>query len=645
MRRLPRRSAKRVVGRLLVAAGTSALLLLLIVITTGGFTIRAGPLYFAAHRWRGPLVVAFIAFAAAASSGRAAFTDAAASTWRFVDEHALSLAIVIAAAAAGAGIACGTYSASSSDASGYISEAQLLSAARVAADEPLARAVAWPNATWAFAPLGYRPGSAVGELVPTYPSGLPLTIAPVRLLAGELAAYLVVPVLGAIAVLCTYALGARLHSRPAGVAAAALLATSPVFLFQLVQPMSDVAVTAWWALAFYLALSPSPVSPLAAGAIAGLAVLTRPNLAPLAAVVALPVINWPRLRRMPDNAASARQARVRRMPDNAASARQARLRQTPDDAASAAQVCGGVERRLRPQRILPFAAGITPAFVTLAFMQWRLYGNPLTSGYGSAGELFAVGNIAPNLVAYGVRILHGEGAALGIATFALAMLVARRTRGEERKPFKRALTLATLAAAIVVASYLPYAVFAEWSYLRFLLPAFPLLFALIGALLVTALLRLPTPARGIVFAATITLACSLNILRAEQEQAFNLRRYESRYRLGGRYLAAALPREAVIVAVQESGSARYYVDVPILRWDLLDVDLDTALAAMRAIGRYPVLLVEDWEAPDLRKKFPSSANARLDWPARAEFGDETRVRLFDPLDRGTPRPWAADRVH
>jgi hypothetical protein len=115
--------------------------------------------------------------------------------------------------------------------------------------------------------------------------------------------------------------------------------------------------------------------------------------------------------------------------------------------------------------------------------------------------------------------------------------------------------------------------------------------------------------------------------------------------LAGAYLKAALQPDAVIVAVQESGSARYYVGVPILRWDQLDVDLDAALAALLAIGRHPVLLVEDWETPDLRMKFPTSANARLDWPARAEFGDDTRVRLFDPIDRGATRNWPADRVH
>jgi hypothetical protein len=172
-----------------------------------------------------------------------------------------------------------------------------------------------------------------------------------------------------------------------------------------------------------------------------------------------------------------------------------------------------------------------------------------------------------------------------------------------------------------------------------------LLFVFVGALLVNASFRLPSPIRGLVFIAALTIACSLNIVLADQEQAFNLRRYESRYRMAGAYLKAALPSDAVIVAVQESGSARYYVGVPILRWDQLDVDLDTALAAMLAIGRHPVLLVEDWETPDLRMKFPTSATARLDWPARAEFGDETRVRLFDPIDRGATRNWPADRVH
>ena len=151
--------------------------------------------------------------------------------------------------------------------------------------------------------------------------------------------------------------------------------------------------------------------------------------------------------------------------------------------------------------------------------------------------------------------------------------------------------------------------------------------------------------RAIAFLCALAVVGSANIVRAQQEQAFNMRRYESRYRLAGRYLDSVLPPNAIVVTAQESGSARYYANVPILRWDQLDIDLDTAIAALRARALHPVLLIEDWEAPLIAKKYPRSTNARLDWAARAEFGDEVRVFLYDPVDRGESRRWRADRVH
>src|SRR4029453_9778736 len=208
--------------------------------------------------------------------------------------------------------------------------------------------------------------------------------------------------------------------------------------------------------------------------------------------------------------------------------------------------------------------------------------------------------------------------------------VTRRASGPSH--LRCAVVLATFAFAIVGLSYLPYGVFAEWSYLRFLLPAFPLLFVAIGGLLTGALLRPPTPIRASLLLCTLAAVGAFNVLHAEHEQAFNMRRYESRYRQAGRYLASALPPKAVIVAVQESGSARYYTSRPVLRWDWLEVDLDTAIAALRARGWHPVFAIEDWERPDLMRKHPASANARLDWQPRAEFGDEPRVFLYDPLD-------------
>src|SRR5437867_5872037 len=115
-----------VVRSLVTAAGIAALVVLVIISITGGFTINAGPLHLSAHNWRGPLVIALVALGAAARSGRAAFAEAAAANWQFIDDHALALVMVLAAVTAGAGIAYGTYSASSSDASGYVSQSRLL---------------------------------------------------------------------------------------------------------------------------------------------------------------------------------------------------------------------------------------------------------------------------------------------------------------------------------------------------------------------------------------------------------------------------------------------------------------------------------------------------------------------------------------
>lgn len=595
-------------SRALVAAGTAALLLLIVVLITGGFVLDAGPLHFSARRALGPLLLAAAAWIAAALHGRARLAEASSWLSRLLDTHALLVAVVVSAAACGVGIAYGTYSASSADASGYVSQAALLSSARLVDDEPLARQVSWPNATWAFSPLGYRPGPQPGQLVPTYPPGLPLAMAAVGVVAGEEAApYLVTPLLGALAAFCSYLLGARLHSRTAGVVAAALFATSPIVLFQIVQPMSDVPVTAWWALATVLALMPASGAVFAAGAATGLALLTRPNLLPIAIPVALVSAGW---------------------------------------LAASHPASGSPGTSVRLRRLGLFALGAAPAIGVLLLVQWRLYGTPFTSGYGSLGELFAAASVWPNARAYALRLIAGEAPALLLGGVSLGVLLLSRAKSPTSNPRGigplTRLWLALVTAVLIC--YLPYAEFAEWSYLRFFLPAFPVTFVLIAALLTNALSRLPEAARGVAMLVLVVTACSANVMVASREQAFNLQRYEARYRTAGRYLDQALPRDAVVLAVQHSGSARYYLKVPIVRWDLLGVDLESALGTLRTLGRHPVFLVEDWEAADLRARFPASPTGRLDWQPRADIGDDIHVLLFDPADRER-RGVITDRLH
>jgi hypothetical protein len=568
---------------------------MVVVAITGGFVIDAGPFHVSAHRIVPALALALLSWFAAAVIARDTLGERIAGIDQFIDRHAPAAAILLAASAAGVGIAYGTYAAGGSDSAGYVSQAHLLASGHVVQQEPLARQVAWPEIGWTFSPLGYRPGPGPGELVPTYPPGLPLAMAGALIVVGEYGPYLVVPLLGALAVLCTMAIGAALHSRLAGLAAAALLTTSPIFLLQIAQPMSDVPVTAWWALAAVFALSGTPTSPLAAGATAGIALLTRPNLAPLVLPIALLAAGW---------------------------------------------FAVPVAQRPAMRRLLTFGAGIAPAIVALLLLQWRLYGSPSGSGYGSLGDLFMLANIWPNARGYTMRIVTGETPALLLTAASLAVVAVSR----RRVALGAAARLCLSIGGIVVACYLPYFVFAEWWYLRFLLPAWPFVFVLVGALLATASQRLPRPLAGLAFVVSLTIACSFNMLEAARQQAFNLHIYEARYRLAGKYLDTMAPDDAVLLAVQESSSARHYAAAPIVRWDQLSVDPDEALARLRSLGRHPFLLVEDWEAADLRRRFPQWPIARLDWEPRANIGIGPRVLLFDPADRGTGTRVVTDRV-
>ena len=87
--------------------------------------------------------------------------------------------------------------------------------------------------------------------------------------------------------LSAFVIARRLAGGMAGATAAILTATSPIVLFQVVQPMNDVLAAALWLAALALLIDQdSRRSPLvAAGILIGLAILVRPNLAPLALVV------------------------------------------------------------------------------------------------------------------------------------------------------------------------------------------------------------------------------------------------------------------------------------------------------------------------------------------------------------------------
>ena len=97
--------------------------------------------------------------------------------------------------------------------------------------------------------------TAAGAQVPTYAPGLPLLMAVPHLIAGINGASAVVIASAVIAIICTGVIAAHLGGSIAGIIAASLIAFTPVFIYQSIQPMSDVPVTAAWMLCFALLLA------------------------------------------------------------------------------------------------------------------------------------------------------------------------------------------------------------------------------------------------------------------------------------------------------------------------------------------------------------------------------------------------------
>ena len=589
------------------AAGALLLALAAAVAATGGAEWSPGALRIRVHDpWRlfgaGILLTGISAW-----MGGRRFAAALERAWDARERHAWLVAAIAAVAVACAGVAWGTWSAGSADAYGYVSQAYLWLRGVPIQAEPLASTVPWPQAEWSLSPLGYRPGLEPGTIVPTYAPGLPLTMALAAAIGGPGAVFVVVPLLGAAAVWLAYLLGRRYAGGANGAAAAVLLASSPAFLYQVVQPMSDVPVTAWWLLALWGAAANRP---FAAGCGAALAVLTRPNLVPAGAVVMAAVVLH-------------------------AYARTAELR----GAARTAAVRAG-------------AAFAVPVGIAVAFLAWvnaTLYGSPFASGYGTASELFSAGNIAPNAIRY-TRWLFETHTPLILVCLA-APLAGRLFSRRQAAPPAAAWSWIGLAfACIIVLCYLPYAVFDDWWYLRFLLPAIAVILVLCAAVWERIVAVTPAAWRLAALAAGIVLLATFYVATARQRDAFQLRRFESRYAEAGAFAAARLPATAAFLSVQESGALRFYGGRATIRFEHIDPrDLDAAIAFLDRSGRRPYFALESWEEDQFKARFaPHSPLGRLDWPPMAEVGRPVRVRFYDPRDRarflaGEPVATSRDR--
>ena len=187
----------------------------------------------------------------------------------------------------------------------------------------------------------------------------------------------------------------------------------------------------------------------------------------------------------------------------------------------------------------------------------------------------------------------------------------------------------------MAASYLVYAVFAEWWYLRFYLPAWPVLAATAAwAAWQLSARWMPEGAPLLVAAAALALGLT-GVQDAAAAGTFALWQSEQRYAAVAEFVREAAPANAVVLSVQHSGAVAYYARRTIGRWDVLPADqLDAWCARLAAAGRATWLVVDDWEEPPFRERFAGAVRGRLDWApiGEARVGPG-RVRVYD---LGTP---------
>jgi hypothetical protein len=566
--------------------GAALLVYSAILALTGGIDLTVGGLRIRSRSWQRPAAVglACVLVIGVADRRRAwtvirhlagATASAMDRIWPRVSPRIVVL--IAALAALVVGLAFGTDVAGGADSSGYLNQAKLFAAGRIVDDARMRVLPPWPDPLFKVAPLGYRPAFDRQHLSPIYPPGYPLLMAPLFFL-GERAVHAVVPICGALALWWTFALGWRLGEPGAGASAALLVAASPTFLFQVAQPMSDVPATAAWMLALYLATSPTVRGACGAGLSAGVAMLIRPNLMPLALLV------WT----------------ATMLADRSA---------------------------LRWRRGLAAALATVPAAVLLGIIQSVRYGSWSSSGYGSMRDLFAWSHIGPNLDRY-PRWMFESHTPL-VALFLLAPWWIIRSKDESRWRF---LVLWAFAVAVVLA-YLPYVYFQrfEWTYIRFLLPALPIMW-LLTTVPFARRLRRARPATAMLLAIP-ALAClmAFSLTVAWNRDAFGLRKVEQKYALAGEFARRELPANAILISMQHSGSLWFYTRRPILRWDNIDPGrFGEALAWSSARGYAPCIVADRAEMEQMRERFGAAVFARARPVAR--FGDATVYELAGESD-------------
>lgn len=425
---------------------------------------------------------------------------------------------------------CSPY-ASNADASGYLNSTRLLLQGQFTVDVPKIEGLA--SQDWNYAsqrPLGFLEIGQTGKMAPSYPVGYPLhLLAAVPFVGLDWAAVLVNVVAAAVAGGLLVIL-ARQLGLPWGwaLAGGALMWASPVFVYQVLQPMSDVLAATWCLAAVSCALRGNKHSAwdLATGLAVGVAVLVRPSNA----LILFPI---------------------------------------------------GVLFGRQWRRWVALAMGGLPAGLFLAWYNTRVYGAIVASGYGDMSWAFQWNYVPKNILhfALGIPLLVSPFVALP----ALGILRFQRFGG------RRAVALIVWTAAFVVFYLFYFFSSPEWWSIRFLLPAFPAI--IISGLLVVRQL-VPEVAvsgrRTAVLAGLLCLAVAWDVVVADRLHSVIMKRGEIGYVRLMDWMKTNVAPEAIVLTRQASGAFVYYTPFTIVRFDIVSPPELEKLYAAAARSQRPL---------------------------------------------------------
>jgi Dolichyl-phosphate-mannose-protein mannosyltransferase len=517
---------KRAISFLDVAIACGLALSAVLAISSG-FSLNLGILSVRLHDWVRPLVATLAVLAARVwlRSRPGVPSDATDEPSRLAQVALLAVSL----SSIGYWMVFLTTICGGSDSYGYVSASELIRRGQLIEPQPIAAWLPVANPLDVATPAGFVPAADRTGIAPSYPLGLPVLMSIARVAAGSVGPYLVPPICGVILLLVVWRLSAIWYGDRAGWLASALVAWDALVVTYAKQPMSDVPAAMFALVSIWCLVKPSR-RPLAAGLAAGASFVTRPGGIGLIAVIAA-LAAWPRESRRRDATG--------------------------------------------------FMAGLAPFVLLQALIQWRLFGSPLTSGYGPVTQLFAGAAVLSNLRIY----LEGIWTTHSVLWFA-GLLAACLLR--PRLP----VVLAGVAFVVSAIPYVLYFEFNHWETLRFLLPAL-VLFSIAAAGGLAALAgRLGgswMSAAALVIAALVPAVEAERFLR--REGVPQLMASESRYPLVAAHLQERTAANAVVLAAQHSGSIRHYGHRQTLRWDLLrSEELEPLVAALAERG-HPVYLV------------------------------------------------------